>query len=110
MDKQKLENRKAAILEELGGLNKELFDINKQLSPKYVVVLDDSDCTVGVGGEGYLWEVDYDDGNYWRLKGIGSPYNKSIFRAATQTEIDNWVKNKTRANVPKHGKPLLYCG
>ena len=110
MNKNQLKNRKIEVLNKLKELNKELYDINKLLSPKWVVVLDDSNCTVGIGGEGYLWEVDRDSGKYWMLKGIGSPYNKSIFRAATEEEIDNWIKNKTRANVPKHGKPLLYCG
>ena len=85
--------------------------------PKWVVVLDDSNCTMGIGGEGYLWEVhpssDYQRGYYNLNSRDGSivyNYNKEIFRAATKDEVDNWLKNGTRANVPKHGKPKLYTG
>ncbi len=76
---------------------------------KWVVVVDDSNCTVGVGGEGYLWEVEQSEGNYYNaVKGFYN-YNKSIFRDATEEEINNWLKDKTRANVPKNNKPKLYC-
>ena len=76
---------------------------------KWVVVLDDSNCTVGVGGEGYLHEViDSDNSRYSQKESSWYNYNKSIFRDATESEIDNWVKYKKRANVPKHGKPYLY--
>ncbi len=79
---------------------------------KWVVVLDDSNCTVGVGGEGYLWLAKecpwYQD--CYLLKGVGSPYNKSIFRDATPEEVENWLNHKQRASVPLNNMPKLYCG
>jgi len=76
----------------------------------WVVVVDDSNCTVGVGGEGYLWKVTPCPWNWgcWRLDGAGSPYDKSIFRDATEEEVVNWVRDGKRADVPKHGKSKLY--
>jgi hypothetical protein len=73
---------------------------------KWIVVLDDSDCTVGVGGEGYLWEVNKSDDCYYRPNGV-TPYPKYMFRDATEQEVENWKQNKQRANVPKiHGRKL----
>ncbi len=85
---------------------------------RWVVVVDDSDCTVGMGGEGYLWQVANDYGGYYCMKNghkgnpymTTSPYPKSIFRDATEDEIKNWKENKQRANVQKHGKPRLWAG
>lgn len=76
------------------------------MNKKWIVTLDDSDCTVGVGGEGYLWEVDESKDHYYRPNGV-TPYPKYIFRDATEDEIKAWKENKQRANVPKHNKPRL---
>lgn len=85
---------------------------------KWVVVVDDSNCTVGMGGEGYMWQVANDDGWNYRMKNgykgnpnfTTGPYSKSIFRDATQEEIKNWKENKQRAVVPLNNKPKLYEG
>lgn len=78
----------------------------------WVVVLDDSNCTVGVGGEGYIWRVTECSWNTacYKLEGVPSPYHKYIFRDATNGEIEDWIKYKKRALVPKHGKEKLYEG
>jgi hypothetical protein len=86
--------------------------MNKNNEDHWVVVVDDSNCTVGVGGEGYLWKVKqcWNYSNCWRLEGVCSPYSKSIFRDATKEEVKNWLKDGTRADVPENGKPKLYQG
>ena len=79
---------------------------------KWVVVVDDSNCTVGVGGEGCLREAKecpwYQ--HCYLLKGVKSPYNKSIFRNATPEEVENWLNYKQKANIPLNNKPKLYQG
>lgn len=89
-------------------LNNERYKFMNETEYKWVVTVDDSNCTVGVGGEGYLWQVKecpwYQ--HCYSLKGVGSPYNKSIFRDATPEEVENWLNHKQRASVPLK----LYCG
>lgn len=56
----------------------------------WVAVIDDSDCGCGIGGPGYLWQIDgepIDRPDLWRLKGVTAPYFKSTFRRATPAEI-----------------------
>ena len=54
----------------------------------WVVVLDDSDCTVKLGGPGYMWKVVNPINEiYFYLDGVPSPYSKHIFRKATKAEI-----------------------
>lgn len=68
-----------------------------------MVVIDDSNCTVKIGGPGRLWEVDpssnYSRG-FYNLKGrdgyVLYNYDQSMFRAATEEEIDNWLKTQTQ--------------
>lgn len=83
----------------------------KQRKEHWVVVLDDSNCTVGIGGEGYLQMATGEcpwDNNCYLLEGACTPYSKSIFRDATKEEVDNWLKNKIRADVPSIEGPRLY--
>jgi hypothetical protein len=88
-------------------------------SEKWVVVVDDSNCTVGMGGEGYMWEVMQEDNFYYRLKKKNiipndffgpttGPYDKSIFRDASEEEIKNWKENGQKATVPQNNKKKLY--
>lgn len=62
----------------------------------WVVVVDDSNCTMRVGGPGHLWKAKqcpwYED--CWLLNGASSPYPKSIFREATKEEIEKWKSEK----------------
>jgi hypothetical protein len=81
--------------------------VKKAETKKWIVVLDDSDCTVGVGGEGYLWEVHDSIDGYYRPNGI-TPYPKNMFRDAAEEEIENWKRNKQRADIPLNGKKKLY--
>lgn len=79
---------------------------------RWVVVVDDSNCTCGVGGEGYLWRAKQCSWyrHCYSLEGVGPPYDKTIFRDATEEEVANWLRDKTRAPVPPNGKPKLYRG
>lgn len=77
----------------------ELLNLNLKIYPKYVVVVDNSNCTVRIGGACSLWEVchssNYSGGFYNLKNSFGYTiynYNQSIFRAATQKEIDEWLK------------------
>ncbi len=66
---------------------------NKPYSAKpgdWLVVVDDSNCTVRLGGPGYMWQLVGQSPHYkhcWRLKDVVSPYDKSIFRKATKAEV-----------------------
>lgn len=56
----------------------------------WLVVVDDSNCTVRLGGPGYMWRLIGQSPQYeycWMLEGVCSPYDKSIFRKATKAEI-----------------------
>lgn len=100
-------------------MNDIIKEIKKSIkhSGKWVVVLDDSNCTVGVGGEGYLWYAVQSTYNadWYNLKRNKKDseiavysYGKEIFRDATKEEIKNWLENKIRADVPLNNKPKLY--
>lgn len=99
------------ILNQIEELKRQLAIEIKNEKPHWVVVVDDSNCTVGVGGEGYMWEVVqsprnldwYDAAEEHRWYS----YTKSIFRDATEEEIKNWKESKTLAKVTPHGKPRL---
>ncbi len=84
----------------------------KILKPeRWVVVLYDCDCTVGIGGPGYLHKligqsIYYKD--HWKLDGIGSPYSKDRFRFATRQEIKDWKESKKRADVPGNDSERCY--
>jgi hypothetical protein len=60
----------------------------------WLVVVDDSDCTVRLGGPGHMWRCkhqSFHNPSCWVLEGVGSPYSKSIFRKATEAEVQDWV-------------------
>lgn len=101
-DQEEVELKYDSILEKNGDphIFEGSFLSRRPKKYKWVVVLDDSMCTVGVGGKGYLWEA-YQSTleNCYELKGTETPYYKSIFRDATSEEIDNWLSNKCRAKV-----------
>lgn len=54
----------------------------------WVAVVDDSDCTVRLGGPGAIWRVRAEASpTTWWLHEVASPYTKTIFRKATADEI-----------------------
>ncbi len=54
----------------------------------WVAVIDDSHCTVRLGGPGALWRMEADaGGGNVRLYGVSSPYGRAMFRRATAEEI-----------------------
>jgi regulator of replication initiation timing len=72
-------------------MKRDVVDINT--IPTYVTVIDDSDCTVKLGGPGAVYKVckktiQFKD--YYLLEGVVGPYSKSIFRPSTQEEIDKF--------------------
>lgn len=77
---------------------------------RWVVVLDDSNCTVGIGGAGHLYKL-IGQAAYckdcWKLEGVSGPYGKEIFRFATRQEIKDWKESKKRADVPKPPKSMF---
>lgn len=57
----------------------------------WLAVVDDSGCTVRLGGPGHLWQFErrsYLSPGCWHIRGVAAPYSKSIFRRATQAEIE----------------------
>lgn len=59
-------------------------------SGDWLAVVDDSSCTVRLGGPGRLWQFDrpsYQCSGYWHIRGVCAPYSKDIFRRATEEEI-----------------------
>ena len=55
----------------------------------WVAVINDDHCTVRLGGPGHLWQIAAQSATYrdhWQLKGVGSPYPKSMFRRALERE------------------------
>lgn len=57
----------------------------------WLAVVDDSGCTVRLGGPGHLWKCrrqSFGSPHCWELEGVDSPYSKTIFRKATVAEIE----------------------
>ncbi len=60
----------------------------------WLAVVDDSDCTVKLGGPGALWKCkrqSFHHPDCWELERAVSPYSKRIFRKATETEVKDGV-------------------
>lgn len=62
----------------------------------WLAVVDDSDCTVRLGGPGALWRLEGQSASpgCWNLEGVASPYSKRVFRPATQQEIIKHLAEK----------------
>lgn len=65
-------------------------DPNEAKPGDWLVVVDDGCCTVRLGGPGVLYRCvrqSFMHPDCWELEGVGSPYDKTIFRKATEAEI-----------------------
>ncbi len=67
----------------------DLSDLDRPSPGDWLAVIDDSHCTVRLGGPGTLWQLAGQSDNpvCWWLEGVGSPYPKTMFRKATEAEI-----------------------
>jgi hypothetical protein len=69
---------------------------NEPVAGDWLVVLNDSHCTVSVGGPGYMWKNEGQSSHNpdcWDIGG-GLPYSKNMFRKATPEEVRSWLSKQ----------------